>query len=41
MALITTDEVPIYTPGWREAQLLNTLPKGANVYKGWNRTHDH
>ena len=40
--LITTDQVPIYTPGWREAQFcVITMPKGANLYTGLHRTHDH
>ena len=42
-ALITTDQVPIYTPGWRERGTICviTLPRGANLYKVWHRTQDH
>ena len=41
--LITTDQVPIYTPGWRERGTIYviTLPQGANLYRVWHQTHDH
>ena len=42
-ALIATDQVPIYTPGWREVQLvLTSCPRmlSSTVERAWSRTHE-